>query len=302
MSVDAAVSRARHSVRPGIKRAVRLVGQATAMARPAPDFLVIGTKRGGTTSFYFDLIDHPSIVRLFPPPVPRLKQDPTKGVHYFDSNFVRGERWYRSYMPTSASRWVVTRRQGGVRALTGEASPYYLFHPAAAARAHAAIPDLRLIVLLRDPAQRTYSHWKERRRAGAEPLDFEAALDAEPSRLAGERERLLTDPAYTSYAWEQQSYVTQSMYADSLRPWLDLFGRSRLLVLASEDYYSDPVTTLGKVDEFLGLPRRKSSTGRIRNAAPGEPLPVAVNARLADTFRAPNADLLDLVGHDLVWA
>ena len=95
---------------------------ATADLRPPPDFLIIGTKRGGTTSFYFDLIEHPSYVRLYPPPVPGLKRDATKGVHYFDSNITRGERWYRSFMPTSATRRFAARRTGGP-VVAGEASP-----------------------------------------------------------------------------------------------------------------------------------------------------------------------------------
>lgn len=283
-----------------LKSAVRHVGTATSSWRPMPDFLVIGTKRGGTTSFYFDLIEHPSILRLFPPPLPGLKPDATKGVHYFDSNYVRGESWYRSYMPTTASRKLRTTRTG-VRSVVGEASPYYLFHPDAARRAHLAVPDARLIVLLRDPAMRTYSHWKERRRGNAEDLDFAAALDAEPARLAGERERLLHDPAYVSYAWEQQSYVTQSRYSESLGPWIDLYGRERLLVLASEDYYADPVSALGDVDEFLGLPRRALSSGAIRNAAPGGALPEDVRDRLALEFTDDIAALSRLVGRTFPW-
>lgn len=284
-----------------LKRGVREVGTLTSSLRPLPDFLVIGTKRGGTTSFYFDLIEHPSVLQLFPPPVPGLKGDATKGVHYFDSNFTRGPRWYRSYMPTRVSRARVSRRHG-VRAVAGEASPFYLFHPDAARRAQATAPDARLVVLLRDPAQRAYSHWKERRRNGAEDLDFLDAVEAEAGRLSGERDRLVQDPGYLSYAWEQQSYVTQSRYAASLRPWIDLFGRDRLLVLASEDYYADPVRVLGDVDDFLGLPRRVASSGAVRNAAPGAALPPEVAERLRDLLADDTASLLELTGRDFPWA
>lgn len=294
-------TRAGARARQALKSTVRSVGIATSGLRPLPDFLLIGTKRGGTTSFYFDLVEHPSIIRLFPPPLPGLKPDATKGVHYFDANYVRGEDWYRSYMPTVVSRSLSSRRYG-VAPVAGEASPYYLFHPDAARRAHAAVPDARLIVLLRDPAQRTYSHWKERRRANAEELDFLAALDAEPDRLAGERERLLEDPSYASYPWEQQSYATQSRYAEALRPWIDQYGRDSLLVLASEDYYADPVRALGDVDEFLGLPRRTRSTGTVRNAAPGAHLPPEVSERLAAEFAKSTEDLTTLVGRRFPWS
>ena len=273
---------------------------ATAWLRPGPDFLVIGTKRGGTTSFYFDLLQHPSVLPLFPPPMPYVKADATKGVHYFDSNHFRGDRWYRSYMPTRASR-ALARSRSGVEPVAGEASPYYLFHPAAAERAHASYPQARIIALLRDPVDRTYSHWKERRRSGAEELGFDDALAAEPTRLEGERDRLLSDPNYASYAWEQQSYVTQSMYGRALKPWVQRFGASNILVAASEDYYRDPVSVLRAVDEFLGLPPRSGSTGVVRNAAVGDPLPVETRTTLEKRFEADIELLTSLTGRTFPW-
>ena len=178
-----------------LKRVTRAAGTSTATWRPLPDFLIIGAKRGGTTSLYFDLLEHPGIVPLFPPPVPGLKPDATKGVHYFDSHATRSETWYRSYFPTRLNRARHARRLG-YEPITGEASPYYLFHPAAVDRAAALVPHVPIIAQLRDPVVRTYSHWKERRRQDAESLDFLSALYVEPERLAGEREKLLADPTY----------------------------------------------------------------------------------------------------------
>lgn len=289
----------RTAARNVLKHGVRQIGVATSSLRPVPDFLIIGAKRGGTTSFYYDLLEHPAVMRLFPPPFPGLKMDATKGAHFFDSNFFRGERWYRSYMPTIAARRIVSRHEG--LAVVGEASPYYLFHPAAAQRAHQVVPEARVIVLLRDPAMRTYSHWKERRRNHAEELDFLSALAAEPARLAGERQRLLDDPTYTSYAWEQQSYAAQSRYVESLRPWIQLFGRGRVCIVASEDYYSDPSTVLREVLDFLGLPGLHQPSGRVRNAAPGAELPEGLRAELATTFAGPNRELMELVGRGFPW-
>lgn len=298
--IRARVNKAGAGARGLLKRSARAVGVATSAFRPSPDFLIIGAKRAGTTSFYFDLIEHEAILRLYPPPMPRVKADATKGVHYFDSNFTRDDRWYRSYFPTSATRSLV-RRRTGMPTVAGEASPFYLFHPAAAERAHRTLPETRIIVLLRDPVLRTYSHWKERRRGDAEELDFLDALDAETDRLAGERERLLGDPGYTSYPWEHQSYFTQSLYAKSLRPWVEAFGRDRIFVAASEDYYQEPNRVLGDVHEFLGLPRMATATGTIRNAAKGAPLEAGLRADLRARFAAPNRELVELLAQTFRW-
>lgn len=284
-----------------LKRGFREAAVLTAALRPPPDFMIIGTKRGGTTSLYFDLLEHPQTIRLSPPPVPGLKIDPTKGVHFFDSNYFRGDRWYGSHMPTSTARALRSRLAGG-RVVAGEASPYYLFHPDAARRAHVAVPDVRVIALLRDPVMRTYSHWKERRREHAEELSFVDALSAEPDRLAGERERLVADSHYVSYAWEQQSYFTQSLYADALRPWIELFGRDRVLVAASEDYYDRPDDVLASMHEFLGISVDSSAPHQHRNAAQGSELPADVHSMLAERFREPNAQLSALTGQAFPWA
>lgn len=67
--------------------------------------------------------------------------------------------------------------------ITGEASPYYLYHPHAPARAYKIIPNARIIVLLRNPIDRAYSDYQHTRKDGFEPLGFMQALDAEGDRI-----------------------------------------------------------------------------------------------------------------------
>ncbi|MEQ6896508.1 sulfotransferase domain-containing protein [Microbacterium sp. KR10-403] len=280
--------------------AFRLIGSLTAAWRPLPDFLLIGTKRGGTTSFYYDLLKVPQIVPMFPSAKHLPKANETKGVHFFDSNYHRGLRWYRSYMPTRGARDRAARRLG-MPVLVGEASPYYLFHPLAAQRAHEAMPDAKIVLLLRDPVQRTYSHWKERRRSNAEPLSFEDALAAEPERLKGEEEKLANDPRYYSYAHEQQSYFSQSLYAKSLRRWADLFGMSNILVITSEEYYANQPAMIAQTAEFLGLDVESVAADARMNAAIGEPLSPELESRLRREFAADRHELEAMVGRSLPW-
>jgi hypothetical protein len=280
--------------------AFRVIGAGTAGLRPLPDFLLIGTKRGGTTSLYYDILKLPQVMTLFPSAKYLPKANETKGVHYFDTNFTRGERWYRSYMPTRFAR---KRREAalGRPVVVGEASPYYLFHPLAAERASGTVPDAKLILLLRDPVMRTYSHWKERRRNNAEDLSFVEALEAEDKRISGEELRLRTEPDYYSYPHEQQSYVGQSRYVNALEPWVARFGIENVLVIASEDYYSAPSTALAQVAEFLGIDSLPSVAGEHRNAAAGEDIDPEIKEYLSDLFAEDNARLESLIGRKLPW-
>ena len=133
-------------------------GERTSDQRPLPDFLIIGTKRGGTTSLWRYLIQHPLVPRLFP-------AWNTKTSHYFEENFHRGEAWYRSHFPTARQRAALERRHGAPPK-AGEAAPLYMFHPLGSSRVATVMPGVRLVVLLRDPVERAYSHWKERRTEG----------------------------------------------------------------------------------------------------------------------------------------
>ena len=220
--------------------------------RRGPDFVIIGAKRGGTTSLYNYLLEHPSIQQLFP------GRQHIKGVHYYDSNYTRGLRWYRSHFPLEIGGRHVARP--ALRpAIVGEASPYYLFHPLAAERLARDFPDIRIIVNLRDPVERAYSHYKEQRFHGRETLSFEAALDAEDERLRGEAERIAAEPGYCSTAHEHHSYLAQSRYADMLPRWFSLFPRDQFHITASEDFYADPDRHVNEIWRFLGSCRRASS-------------------------------------------
>src|SRR5689334_15880743 len=123
---------------------VRRYAVATARWRVTPDFLVIGAKRGGTTTLFKALRGHPDVEPIFPA-LERMKSP-----HYFDLEYHRGEAWYRSHFATRR-RLDRLAAERGVRPVTGEASPYYLFHPHAAERIAADVPDVKLVLLLRDP-------------------------------------------------------------------------------------------------------------------------------------------------------
>jgi hypothetical protein len=286
-------SRVGEPLRTGVKRSLRLYGELTAGLRGLPDFLIIGAKRGGTTSLYNYLLEHPAVLPLLP------ARQHIKGAHFLDSNFHRGTRWYRSHFPTGPYRRL--RERGGPVAV-GEASPYYLFHPLAAERAASLMPDARLIVLLRDPVERAYSHWKERVRHGAEPLGFEEALEREPERLAGEAERILREPGYSSFAHEHHSYIAQGRYLDMLPAWLERFGHERMLIMPSEGFYTDPQAAVDRVTAFLGLPGRRLRSRVKHNYHPATDMRPETRRHLGELFAQHNRDLARLLGLRLDWS
>jgi hypothetical protein len=279
---------------------IRRFGIATSAMRPDPDFLLIGAKRGGSTSFYYDLITHPQVAPLFPRPERLPKASATKGIHYFDSNYYRGYRWYASHLPSLRVR----RRQqavAGGRVITGEGSPYYLTHPSAPERVAHDLPHVKLVAVLRDPVERAYSHWKERVREGMEPLSFAEAIDREPDRVGDAAERLRRNPHFYSYAHEHQSYLEQSRYGAALDRWRAVFPMDSILVIRSEDYYADPGAQLDLAALHLGIEPGRFQWGDVRNAAPGSDLMPELRHHLQDLLRSDARHLQELTGVTWDW-
>jgi hypothetical protein len=266
------------------------VGRATGSLRVLPNLLLAGGQRCGTTSMYRALAQHPAVHK------PLLH----KGVHYFDTAYDQGEAWYRGHFPTRATVARLRRREG-VEPVVFESSPYYGFHPLAGARIAADIPGVRLLVLIRDPVERAYSAHAHELARGFETEPFERALALERSRLAGEEERLATDPRYVSHAHQHQAYVRRGEYVDLLRRLERLVGRDRLHVVDSHRFFTEPEPTFAAVTEFLGLRGAAGVRFERHNARPRPALSDSIRDRLDSHFAPYDEQLAGWLGWQPSW-
>ena len=269
----------------------RLFRTVTASARALPDFLILGAQKAGTTSLHRYLELHPAML------APSVKE-----VHFFDVQWWRGQRYYRAHFPTTLAR-IARRLSRGQRAITGEASPYYLAHPQVPRRVHSVCPRIPMIVILRDPIERAHSHYLHNCRIGAESCTtFAEALDREPERLAGELERMSADERYESFAHRHHSYVLRGQYAAQLRAWFDVFPREQILVLENEALARDPAGVYRRVLDFLQLPPWQPQAFARHNAAGSSaPLEAKIRTQLAEHFEPHNRELYELLGHEFAW-
>lgn len=259
-----------------------------------PDFIIIGTQRGGTTSLYNYLLAHPQIAAAT-----------TKEVHFFDNNFHRGIAWYRAQFPSLLQRDLGEMRPSQ-RVLTGEASPYYLFHPLAPARAARVVAKTKLIVLLRNPVDRAYSQYCRMVMKGHEPLSFEEALAQEETRTRDEAQKLAADPHYYSYNHRHYTYLARGMYVDQLQRWMNSFPQEQFLIIKSEDFYATPQMKLKEIFQFLGLPDVASlqpqEYKQFKPSTYSQPkMASEIRKRLLTYFQPYNERLSTLLGRDFGW-
>ncbi len=246
----------------------------------APDFVIIGTQRGGSTSLHAYLSAHHCV-----------QTPPTKELHFLTDRYVRGRDWYLGQFPSQVS----------LGTITGEATPYALFHPASPARLQAVAPSAKLIILLRNPVDRAYSHYLLETSRGYETLSFEEALAAEPVRLADEEAKLLADPSYVSATHNHASYLSRGDYAPQLGRWYAVFPREQFLILRSEDLYEQTAATFDKITSFLDLPPAPAASFEAHNRTSGPPLDPIVRSRLSNYFAPLHENLAKLLGWNETW-
>jgi hypothetical protein len=243
--------------------------------------LIIGAQKGGTTSLHEYLAEHPDVS----PPV-------TKEVHYFDHAYHRGDGWYRAHFHPAEHSGEIS----------GESTPYYLFHPLVPELVARDLPDCKLVAILRNPVDRAFSHHNHEQALGYEDLSFEEAIAREPERIRGEEKRILADPRYRSFPHQHHSYLSRSRYAEQLERWFRHVDRDRFLILSSEELFEDPSSTLATTQRFLGLQPIAPRDLTARNARSYSPIEDNLRDRLNRELEPHNRRLYDLVGRDFGWA
>jgi hypothetical protein len=215
-----------------------------------------------------------------------------KEIQFLTVTWPKGETWYRRHFPVL---------KPGER--TFEASPYYLFHPVAPGRAAQVLPETRFVALLREPVSRAWSHYQLNRANGLEDLSFVDALAAEEGRLA--EDAAVVAAGGVGRHHRLHSYLARGRYADQVARWREAVG-DRLLVLRSEDLFTDPAGTFARVLDFVDLPAWNPPSFEVGNrfrASTGETLDRQLAAELRDRMAVDNERLAALLGWDLsAWA
>ena len=264
----------------------------TSHWRMLPDFVIIGAQKSGTTSLYNFVTKHPDIA-------PAAKKE----IHYFAIHYNLGEMWYRSNFPTNLSR----RRhytKTGQRLLSGEASPTYLFFPTVPNRMQETLPDAKLIVILRNPVDRAYSHYHHTVRQKIETLPFEKAIESAEKRYAGAMERVTNDPSFNPKRFRAYSYLPRGIYADQLERWFKYYNRKQFLVLAAENLRKNRQQTMDQIFDFLEVPPFQVGEGgdlRDENVGSYEEMEESTRKLLVEYFKPHNEKLYKLLQRSFDW-
>jgi tetratricopeptide (TPR) repeat protein len=244
----------------------------------APNFIIIGTVKGGTTSLYNYLTQHPQIL-------PAIRKE----IGFWSNdlgNFPRGLDWYRAHLP------VISPDQTWI---TGEATPYYLTCPDACERLAGVFPHTKSIVLLRNPIDRAISRYYMYVREGLEHRPLEIVLRSELDYLNTHPE------ADWSISKISTRCILAGLYLRYLQQWLRWFPKEQFSILKSEDFFSDPATILDRIFQFLGVEPYRLSSYPIQNQGYYPAAPQSIGRALGDFFEPHNQALEVFLGQQFNW-
>jgi hypothetical protein len=208
---------------------------------PGPNFFIIGAARCGTSAIALAIADHPQGFVTAPKEPHFLAFTPDRPKFAGPNDEANLNR----VAVTDLDRYLELYEGAAGAVARGDGSVTTLYYaPSAVPALERHFPDAKLIVSLRDPVERAYSAYQYLRSRRVEPLeDFEAALDAEPDRIASRWQHM----------WH---YEAMGHYAAQLAPFVETFGRDRLLVVSQDDLTSDFAGVIAQLDRFLGLEPR----------------------------------------------
>jgi tetratricopeptide (TPR) repeat protein len=245
-----------------------------------PNFLVIGGTKCGTTSLYKSLVVHPMILPAT-----------HKELSFFHSHFSQGFDWYLAHFPP-------IYHDAENTFLTGEATAdYFYYTDLVEKRVFDFNPGIKLILLLRNPIERTISHYYHAIRLDYSMLPLEDFINLEIEKT----ERMSED--YTKLYNGELGVLQMGLYVYFIEKWIKIFSEEQILILKSEDLFAYPKKNLSKVFKFLGIHENNIVNNNFYDDNKGNYLNINDNLRerLFKFFLPHNQLLEEYLGRKLYW-
>jgi len=191
------------------------------------DFIIAGTQKGGTTALDEYFRSHQNICMADKKEVHFFDED-----RYFEKKSPNYSKYHKYFSPNDYSQVI------------GEATPIYMYWNKAIERIHVYNPQIKLIIILRNPIDRAFSHWNMERDKGRESRTFLKAILDEDSKI--------NSPNYSQN--KILSYLDRGHYSQQIKNIYNYFNKNQLLILRSEDLRENPDNTLMNIAGFLSIP------------------------------------------------
>lgn len=248
-----------------------------------PNFLIISPGRCGSTSLYNYLIQHPQIIPAIRKEIGFLTHQP------YNKNY----QVYNAQFPPLPKDEIF---------ITGEAGTgYWMNYPGEIIKSY--FPQIKLIIMMRNPVERAISHYKSAVKVGREKRSLEEVIDSHLAALS-DLEQVFIDNKVQNWKQVRPGYFLRGLYIYFIRKWLSLFPRQNLLFLKSEDLFDSPDATMLKIMNFLNLSEYSLLEYENYNASSQNSLNQISHVQrqaISDFFKPHNQRLEEYLGISFNW-
>jgi len=273
-----------------IKRFYRILVQRhfygiTSSLRVLPDFFIIGPGRTGTTSLYYYLDQHPS-----------LSRSAYDELGFFDVNFHLGLSWYRSLFPSFLTKFRIKSKTNFF--MTYDVTPSYVRRPWVANRIKKLFPKAKLVIVLRNPVDKTYSHYQLYKKSGG-TRSFEEIIEKDMNEIK-KWDNNRKDNYYFATKVEK-SILARGFYVEQLPIWFKLFSKDQILIIPSEKLALDTRDTMNDIFQFLTLPKFDIPNTEKVNVSKYSKMNPEMRKKLIEFFKPFNEELYELLNQKFDW-
>tara|TARA_Y100001936_G_scaffold169582_1_gene165848 strand:+ start:14113 stop:15009 length:897 start_codon:yes stop_codon:yes gene_type:complete len=263
----------------------------TSQIRLQPSFIIIGYPKCGTTSLYDYLIQHPNIGSAS-----------RKELDFFNLAYKRGIQYYKSHFPTTFSKKSFENKFNS-KFITGEATPLYISHPYALSRIRKHFPDIKLILLLRNPIDRAFSHYQHQRRGNLDKITkFEEVINLDKERHKVINEKYENNEiTHENQGLFMQGYIEMGKYINDIERLYDLFDKKQILILFTDELNHKRDYVLKTVFEFLGIPEINIPDTTHKNVGNYQDMDIKTRELLIKFYEPYNKKLEDFLDLKLDW-
>jgi len=258
--------------------------------RILPNYILVGFPKCGSASLSSYTYQHPNI------------GNPShRGKYFFDTAYWRGTGWYRAHFPSSIYKNYFEKKHNQPYC-TGEYSSRYIIYYPAAERIKKLIPNVKLLVILRNPVKRAYSSYHHVKRQGFEKMSFEEAIKDDHKRFENWKNMVRkNEVTRENIAKIPTPHISIGMYAIHLKKWFEVFPREQFLILQTEDMQNDPQRITDQVFNFLRLPGYKIKEFSKKKVASYEKMKPETNEFLKKLYKPYNEELEKLLHMKFNW-
>ncbi|MEO1050649.1 MAG: sulfotransferase domain-containing protein [Bacteroidota bacterium] len=266
-----------------IKKLIINANSLTANFRAKPSFIVAGIQKGGTTSLYNYLCQHPRISPIL-----------QKEIHFFDRNYNKGMGWYLGNFPL---KFTIPSDN-----IVGEATPTYLYSKNAANRISEKLPNSKIIIVLRNPVDRAYSDFNYGVKLGFHKSykGFRDRINKELEWLNDNISEFQIEKDHSELIGKNCAYLAPGLYNIWIKYWMNNF-KNRLFILTSEEFFGSTEQVLNRIFEFLNLPKHDLGELKTFNSNDYQRLDLKDKQVLSDFYRPHVLELEQILGRELNW-